>query len=727
MQQAALAGIAGWILCGIAFADAPQQVDFRTQVIPILTKSGCNAGACHGAAAGRGGFRLSLFGQDPWADYERIVLELNHRRVDLANPQRSLLLRKPGGLLEHEGGLRLDLDGGDGAVVRRWIEQGCAPPAELEISSLVVQPSSLILNSDSLIDDLPASPLKLTATATLSDGSTRDVTALSLFTPGDAAAIDFSAEVPGRFFVRRRGRHTTIVRFADKVAVCEVLVPYGSDTSQPPATDHPVDRYIDARLADIGLRPGPVASDATLVRRLYLDLLGRLPSIEQTRRYVADPAPDKRQKLVDQLIESEHFSNYWSYLLAHHLRLTVPGRGAGREIEVASAYRGWLAAQLRQNRGLDAIIRALITSTGDSHSVGPAGFYRAAGDPRSQAELAAEALMGVRLRCANCHNHPLDVWTQDDYHGLAALFSGMSHGRHVRWQQARPVAHPATRAAALPKLPGSATLDAAGDHRSAFAQWLTAPDNAYFGPVWANRVWAALMRRGLFEPLDDYRATNPPTHPELLDWLAQDWSQHDYDLRHLVRTVCTSAAYSRSAPAAASDSVATTRIATTWYAVAGARRLRPEVVHDAIRDVLDVHESFPQWPGIYRAVSIPDPLTPSQALSDLGRCEFETGCTTRTGSSVGVAEALALINGDSLNDLLRNDQGRLSRWTAAGREAREIVSDFYLLCFARPPRPEEDVFWATELAKADSTTAKQKILEDMLWSMLTCQEFVTNH
>jgi hypothetical protein len=700
----------------LAAAGDPGPVDFDTDVLPILSKAGCNAAACHGAAAGRGGFKLSLFGGNPAADYDEIVHQLEGRRVNLAKPETSLVLLKPTGQLDHEGGDRLEYEGADAKLLEQWIAAGASRRQLRRLVSLEVEPAEVVVPRTGM-------QLPLKVEAVFDDGTRRDVASQAIYTPGDPAAIE--ADANGRLTVHRRGRHSVVVRYLSLVRTAHVTTPLADeqiDLSAAPRFNW-IDEQILQTLEDLRLPPSPQADDATLLRRVTLDLTGRLPTPKDVRDYLADDDADKFRKLVDRLIESPEFTEYWTYEFAKLLRI----RAQPQESQAANVFHAWVRERLAQGTSLAEMATALLTAEGDTHTNGPANFYRVAGDARAQAEYVSELLMGVRLRCANCHNHPLDHWTQDDYHGLAAVFARIERGRNIRYVARGEVTHPATGEAAVPRIPGETFLPADADGRPALAQWLSAEDNPYFATVMVNRLWKSLMGRGLVEPTDDLRATNPATHPPLLDRLAEDFIRHNYDLRHTLRLVANSAAYQRS-----SRTTDANRVDDRFYSHAIAKPLHAEVMADALADVTGVRESYGNLPPGTRAVSLVDPKTPSESLDILGRCSREDSCEASGDEQGGLTTKLHLINGPLLNAKIMAPQGWLQksllgdRSTGEVRTIDDIIEDFYLRALGRFPRENERTYWQQQLNAQDQRQRRER-LEDFVWSLLNCTEFTTNH
>ncbi len=681
-------------------------VDFDTEIVPILTKAGCNAAACHGAAAGRGGLKLSLFGGDPAWDHAAIVHQLEGRRVNLVRPAESLILAKPTEQIIHEGGYRLEHDGVQAGTLLRWITEGAGRRQARRCTTIDVVPQRF----DAAVD----SRHQLAVRAHYDDGTSEDVSSLAVYTSTDPAAVEVSPT--GELTVRRRGRHALIVSYLSHVLPIQVTVPLAAEPVS--LADHPCRNWIDdqilATLTALHLVPSPPADDGQQLRRVHLDLTGRLPTIDQTRRYLADPDPEKYGKLVDRLLVSEAFVEYWTYRLATLLRV----RSQPNDAHGALAFHTWLARQLRDDVPWSRTAASMVLAAGDTHQNGPANFYRIVRGAREQAEYTTESLLGVRLRCANCHNHPLDRWTQDDYHGLAAIFARVEQGRVVRIRDRGDVIHPATGDPARPRIPGVRFVDAGDDGRQALVDWMIDPENPLFAKAMVNRIWKALMGRGLIEPSDDLRATNPATHPALLDRLAEDFVAHDFQLRHTVRLIVTSAAYVRSHVASAAN-----RHDDRFYSHALTKPLAAEVLADAIADVTGVPNRYASYPEGTRAIQLHDPRTAAPALDLLGRCSREASCEARF-SGGGLAAQLHLLNGDFLNAKIDAPAGRLQRMIEAGASTAEVIDTCYLAALARRPNRAEAEYWAAEIG--DQGPQRREKLEDFLWSLLNDPGFTTN-
>lgn len=698
--------------------------DFQTTVLPVLTSAGCNAAACHGAAAGRGGFKLSLYAEDPAADYDAIVRQDEARRVNLFRPLESLLLKKPTGELDHEGGVRLEIDGPQAERIVRWLTSGAAPPKQRALLGIEAEPEEAFVAAVN-------SPCDVTVTARFSDGERKAVTADAIFAADDETAVSFepvsAASGRARLTVLRPGKHTVVVRYLSQVASVQVVAPFSrqSGASRGAVPGSWIDEEVQAQLEQLAIPSAELLDGPRLWRRLRLDLTGLIPPLEETLACPDDLAGPELARRVDLLLASQEFNEYWTLQLARLLRIApAPEGGDGM-----TAFHAWLKNCLREQTSWADMARAMLSAEGDTRQVGPASFYRIGGDARAQAEYVSESLLGVRMRCANCHNHPLDRWTQDDYHGLAAVFAPVEGGEFIRLAMHRRVSHPRTAEAAVPKLPGDRQLPFGKDLRGDLAEWLTSPNNPYFATAFANRLWKALIGRGLVEPVDDMRATNPATHPRLLARLGREFAADGYDLRATIRRIVLSDSYARSSRLTASFAGADGGRAQgndPYYSQGWVRPLEAEVLYDAIADVCGVASSFPHV-GVVRAVALASPFVESLELDALGRCGRQDSCDADPQQTRGLATALQLLNGPALNEKITNPQGRLHRLIDSGADDRAIIEELYLRALTRAPRPQEATWWIGQLRQASDKVERRKQLEDFLWSLLNCEEFTTNH
>ena len=715
------------------------RVDFENDLIPIFTKFGCNAGACHGAAAGRGEFNLSLFGGNPQADYEAIVRQLAGRRVNLMHPEESLVILKPTAQTSHGGGQVLDENGEGARVLHNWIRQGATYETLRHLERVEISPQKHVIST-------LESPVQLHATAHFSDGTRKDVTRWTVFTPEDTSAIEIDTATAVAK-VLRRGRHIILARYLTEVVPIEFIAPLNEVLPHSPIQKNEpetkwkatqerstlipkptslnrkenlkIDDEILKLLSTLRLPVSPTVDDATFLRRVTLDLTGHLPTPEVVTAFLGDSSINKRETLVSALLNSDEFNEYWTLQLAKLLRIGAQQRNT----QGTFVYHQWLFEQVRDGVGYDQIARSVILATGDSHEVGPANFYRTVNGPREQAEFMSELFMGARLRCANCHNHPLDKWTQDDYHGLAAIFAKIESDQIVKVKSSGEVIHPATREKAIPRIPGNRFLSAdVPDGRVELVDWLIGQDNPYFAKAIVNRLWKAMMGRGLVEPVDDFRSTNPATHPELLTELADDFVAHGYNLRWTLKRIALSEAYARSANALPQN-----KTDDRFYSHALQKPLEPEVLADAISDILGISDTYGNEPIGTRAVSLFNPNTESEALDILGRCGRETSCESATEVTDGLQRKLHLFNGDLLNARIGVPGSRLDKLMLEEKSPMEILDEFYLVALSRHPTEAEQQFWEQHIDVNSSANSQRAILEDMVWSLLTCNEFVTNH
>lgn len=689
-------------------------VDFINDVIPMLTKLGCNAGKCHGSAIGRGGFKLSLYGGTPKNDFDEIVHRHGGRRVNLKDPEASLLYLKPAEVLEHGGGVVLRKTS-DIQLLLTWIQQGAQFTSHRRLKRIEVQPARFVASQ--LGDEIP-----LRVVAHFDDGVSRDVTQITQFNADDSSAVTVNQN-SARVKVIRPGRHIVIARFSTEVIPIELLAPFSPLPQNQP--DEPRKNFVDhevlTALSELRIPVSPQLADQAFLRRISLDLSGRLPQPSpQSRSHPLD-----REMVVDDLLRSEEFVHFYALKLSKLLRIqskqdknlvtTTP--------QAATAFYDYLAKQLTDGTGYDQIARDILTATGDTSEFGPAAFYTAVEDARLQTEFTAEVFMGCRMKCANCHNHPLDKWTQDDFHGLTAIFSKLTRSQVIRINPIGKNIHPNTGEAAHMKLPGGDFLPKeTRDGRTAFAAWLTDRKNPYFAKAIVNRLWKSLMGRGLVEPLDDFRSTNPATHPELLNRLSQDFIEHGYDIRHTLKLIATSSTYARS-----SLTVEENASDNRFYSHRLPTPMEPEVLADAISDVLGIPGLYGNEPLGTRAVELKDGAVPSDALDILGRCDRTNSCEAGPSAIGPLAQKLHLFNGDLLNGRIGAEGSRLDTLIKSDRTPMEIANEFYQVALNRKPNSRELEFLRNLFDSTSSSEQQRAVLEDFVWAVVTCKEFVINH
>ena len=691
-----------------------EPIDFINDLVPMFTKVGCNTGKCHGSSIGRGGFKLSLYGGMPKSDYDAITRRQGGRRVNLADPEASLVFTKPAEIVEHGGGEVLS-GGKNTELLLNWIKQGAQFISHRTLKNIEVQPTRFLASG---VDD----ETTVKVLAHYHDGSTRDVTNLTRFTADDASAVNINSHA-ATVKARRTGRHVVIARYSTEVTPIEFVVPVSATPSK--LSHEPRNNFVDdeilAALSELHLPASPILDDHSFLRRITLDLTGRLPEYRQQNTTFAV----NREEVIDDLLSSEQFVSFYALKLAKLLRIqskqdknvvtTTP--------EAARAFHDYLAKQLRDGAGYDRMARQIITASGDSSQYGPAAFFTAAEDPRLQTELTTEVFMGTRMKCANCHNHPLDNWTQDDFHGLTAIFSKLTRSQVIRINPIGKNIHPNTGEAARMKLPGGDFLPTGTeDGRIAFANWLTDHNNPYFAKAIVNRLWNSLMGRGLVEPLDDFRSTNPATHPSLLTRLAIDFIEHGYDVRHTLKVIAMSSSYGRTSiavPGNESDK--------RFYSHRLQTPHEPEVLADAISDVLGIPGRYGNETIGTRAVELRDGAISSDALDILGRCNRTNSCEGMPAPVGPLAQKLHLFNGALLNDRIGAKGGRLDTLIEAEKTPVEIATTFYQVALNRLPNPQETEFLDGLFNSERRAEQQRAALEDFVWGLLTCKEFVIKH
>jgi hypothetical protein len=708
----------------VAAADAPP-VSFKHDVIAALTKQGCNAGSCHGSPSGKGGFSLSMLGYDPDSDLTALVRSGWSRRVNLIEPEASLLLRKPTMQIAHGGGQKLRKTDVAYAVLRRWIAAGAkADRKDLPaLTKIDVAPAlGGILRKDKQVQ-------QVRVVASYGDGSKRDVTALALFTTSHESIARVSAD--GLVQPMGRGITAINVRYLDAV----VSLPFtvvddvaGFVWNNPPCNNY-IDNLVYEQLKLLQFLPSPTCADEVFLRRVYLDVTGLLPTVDETKAFRGDGDPHKRARLIDRLLDSPEYGKFWAQREADLLGVN-PQRLSDKG---AKLYHAWIAESVAKNIPYDRFVRAMLTATGDTYANPPTNYYRAAGDTISAAETTSQLFLGVRIACAKCHNHPYERWTQDNYYGIAAIFNGGQRKQDKADKRARgdgpftiamiqsaQMRQPRTGQTMKPWLPlfGEAVIAKDQDPRIVFADWLTRPDNPFFARVAVNRLWAHLMGRGIVDPVDDFRASNPPANAGLLDALADDFVKHAYDRKHMLRTILNSRAYQRS-----TDAKAFNQEDERHFSRARIRLLTAEQLLDAVARVTGVPDHFPGVPAGTMATQLPVPLK-LDFLSTFGQPARETSCQCERISEPSLAQALQMLNGASVVQKVSAGNNRLRKLVAAKKKPAEIVSELYLAAFCREPRPLE---MARALAYIGSRPNQDAAYEDLLWVILNTKEFLFQH
>jgi hypothetical protein len=704
------------------------RVSFVNDVVPVLTKAGCNAGACHGSQYGKGGFKLSLLGYDPDSDHLSIRSEARARRVTPAAPERSLLLRKASGAVPHGGGVRLPIGSPGYGVLLTWLRDGGPAPAarERRLAAIALTPGETTIIRTGA--GVAAGIRQLRVVARYSDGTTRDVTRWSRFVSNH----DNVAQVDGDGRVTVTGNGEAVIRahHGSQVAVCRILAPLTPRGTSPAGARFPrptslVDPPIFAKLRRLGITPSPLCSDAVFLRRVSLDLTGTLPGAQEARRFLASRDPNKRRKLIEALLERPEYVDTWTYRLGDLLRSSRRSLGT----KGMTAFHGFLRDAVARNRRWDEVVREMVTARGSLWDVGPANYYGVGGSPEDWAENTSQALLGVRLQCARCHNHPFDRWTREDYHRFAAFFGrlktkdgGERGDKTVFVADEGEVKHPKTGAVMAPMPLAESrppVIPDDGDRREALARWLTAPENPWFARALVNRLWGHLMGRGLIDPVDDLRATNPPSNDAALQALTSDFIANDFSLKHTLRVICSSATYQL-----ASEVNPTNRFDETQFSHHLVRRLGAEQILDAVVQVTGVPEKFPGVPLGARAVQLPDTAVPSYFLDLFGRPARAVACECEREMAPNLAQTLHIMNGDSVNAKIRAPEGRLAKLLETEKTDEQVLEELFLSTLTRLPTARERRSALTEIRNAAS---RKEAFSDLLWALLNSREFLFSH
>jgi hypothetical protein len=701
-------------------------IGFMEHVMPVLSKAGCNAGACHASQYGKGGFKLSVFGFAPDDDYRAIVRDSFGRRANTLRPEESLLLRKPTGAVPHEGGQRLRADSVEYHLLEQWLARGAPPPSAKapKVLSLRVEPKRRV---GSL-----GFTQQLQVLATYDNGHTRDVTALAKFDSMDEGVLRVSSS--GRVTTVGRGQGVALARFDERAEIATFVVPYADSVDLAGWVDNNfIDRLAAVKFREIGISPSPLCTDAAFLRRAYLDLLGTLPTPEQAAAFLDSKDAEKRNQLIDELlgltgdpardVHNNAYAAFQALKWADLIRSTSAGIGE----QGMWALHNWLTASFRDNKPFDRFVRELIAARGSTFSNGPANYYRIARNPQDLTEATSQLFLGVRLQCAKCHHHPYETLGQEDYYRFAAFFARVGNKTSQEFgifgqetvivvRSNGEVNHPRTGQLMKPTpLHGKPAADAR-DRRQALADWLTAADNPYFARNIVNRYLGYLLGRGLVEPLDDQRATNPPSNVALMDALSADFVENGYNLKHLLRTIMRSRLYqldSRPAKGNAADS--------RFYSHYNVKRLAAEPLLDAVDAATGTRTKFNKVPLGTRAIELPDARYNNYFLSTFGKPRREGVCECERVSAPNLAQALHTLNGDTLAAKIGDAQGRIARLLAAKKPHDEIVNELYLAALSRRPSAEEQAIWRRELT---ASPGGKIFYEDLLWALLNSKHFL---
>ncbi len=686
---------------------------FRLDVLPVLTKAGCNSGTCHGSSRGKDGFGLSLFGFDPAGDYHRITRELAARRINLAVPASSLLLEKSVGAVQHTGGKRFDVDSDHYRTIHRWLEQGAKDDSEdvASVEKVEIYPPEIVIQGFG-----ETRPLRVIAHYT--DGSDRDITNLAVYFSNDEGTANVT---DGIITGTARGEAFITARFETHTVGIPVLVLPGELEFEPqPPTGSYIDLLITEKLNKIRVPASDLCSDEEFLRRVTLDVVGLLPTEEEFKSFVESNDPEKRTTRIDELLARDEFTDLWAAKWADLLMIKPLNNLMSEKSTLL--YFEWVRAQLRSGVPLDKMVRKIINSTGTSFDNPAVNFYAREPNRLKCAEDAAQIFLGIRTQCAQCHNHPFDRWTMDDYYGFAALFVQVGRKRlederdYAVFRSGAQTKHPVTKKDVMPKyLGGDAPEIRNGLERREFAaEWMTSPENPWFARNWANRIWAHFLGRGIVEPVDDFRVSNPPTNAPLLDGLAEKLIEYNYDFRKLARDILTSDAYQRS-----SRTVAGNEHDSRNFARATVRRIPAVNLLDCFSQVTASDTKYPRLPKGSRAVETPDPTPSNYFFAAFGRAKRTSACACETSSQPTLSQALHLLNGKSIHSKIA--QGKLVKsWLKEERTPEQIIHSIYVRSLGRQPTEKE----SQDLLASVSEESKQQDLEDVFWAVLNSREFL---
>jgi hypothetical protein len=699
-------------------ARAIEPLRFRNDVVPVFTKAGCNTGKCHGSASGKDGFRLSLFGYDPEGDYARLTREIVGRRINLASPADCLLLNKATGRVVHTGGKRIEPESENYQIVLRWLEAGA--PAD---STEAAEPIGIEVFPARAVFASPADAQRVVVRARFSDGTDRDVSRFTVFLSNNAAAV--SVDEQGLATGKGPGEAFILARFDKFTSGVPIIVRPGTEFHSPgTASVNYIDTLVHAKLDRLNILPSEVCSDETFLRRVYIDLIGLLPTSQDRAKFLADTNPKKRLALVDSLLARSEFLDIWVMRWAELLQIRTAN---GLSPKGLQRYDTWLRDKVRAGVTIDKIARELLAATGGSFDNPAVSYFQTETTPPLIAENVAQVFLGTRIQCAQCHNHPFDRWTLDDYYGFASFFSRIGYKQAqdprellVFNAEVGEMVHPIAGRAVTPTFLGGAApkLKSGQDIRQSLADWLVSTENRAFARNLANIVWSHFMGQGIVEPIDDARVSNPPSNPELLDALATRLVEFKYDIKPLIREILASRTYQLSTIRTDSN-----RWDERNFSHQKVRRMRAEVLLDCISEVTATSDRFPGLGRGGRAVQIPDGRVRNYFLTTFGRSNREKACSCEVKITPTLSQALHLINGETTSGKIT--EGKIVG-TLLARLGKPIAvaQELYIRCLSRAPTSAEAARIEAKLAQS---TDKSKALEDLFWALLNSNEFLFNH
>ena len=715
-------------------------VSFPNDIVPIFTRSGCNAGACHAKASGQNGFSLSLFGYDPDIDFETLVHKSGGRRISPAAPENSLLLLKASGELPHGGGARLEPGSYEYRQLLRWLKAGTpyAPDNDPTVERIEIFPKHRVVE--------PGGEQQLIVTAFMSDGTRRDITRAVEFESNDEdmTEVDHHGIV---HFAEKTGSAAVLARFQEHVDVFSATLPLGGAAPVLPAPNNFIDEEIFSQLGLLGLPASDLTDDSDFLRRVTLDVAGRLPTLQESQQFIKSNDPDKRTKKIDSLLETTDYADFfagkWSGLLRNKI-----DRNSDWVARSTHAFHDWIRSSIGSNKPFNEFAAELVVASGKVSENPAVGWYRAVTDPKEQMQDIAQVFLGIRMQCAQCHHHPYERWTQDDYYHFAAFFTTIGRKEIYKLPEEDIIYHnrkpaqmqnPNSGEMLKPALLGTAeplNIPAERDPRHELADWLRSADNPYLARVTVNRYWKHFFGRGLVEAEDDIRDTNPASHPALLNALAEDFADSGFDLKHLVRTICSSRTYQLSSETNGQNADDEQNFARFYP-----RRLPAEVLLDSINDIAGTDNSFNRQPVGVRAIALPDDSSnkESEFLTMFGRPQMDSACECERTGEANLGQSLHLINSDTIQQKLTAGGGRAATLAKdKQRSDEERLGEIYFRALARPPHKQELEIASAhlkkkrELSAADPSalppaTAEQQAFEDIIWVVLNTKEFLFNH
>ena len=697
-------------------------LSFRLDVMPVFARAGCNMGSCHGAARGKDGFRLSLFGFDPAGDYHRLTREMPGRRINLANPEGSLVVQKAVGAVPHTGGKRFEKDSELANRLVQWIAAGAKDDPNAgkdapKLQTVDLYPPTTLLEGEQATQ-------QLVAVARFSDGTDRDVTDLVWYGSNNDSSVSITPS--GNAASGQRGESFLMARYDTiTVGVPVVVIPKDLSFEYPELEGNTwVDDLVDTKLKSLRIAPSNVCDDETFLRRVTIDLVGLLPTEEERNEFLADKSQDKRSEYVERLLSRKEFVDLWVMKWAEILQI----RSINNIVDKKGAllYHQWLDRRIASNQPLNKMVRDLITASGGTFENPPTNYYQAERNTLKLTENVAQAFLGMRIQCAQCHNHPFDRWTMDDYYGFAAFFAQIGRKRAddpretiVYNSGGGGMKHPVSGQTVAPKYLGGAEAEVANrDRREAVAEWLVSAENPFFAKRIANLVWTHFFGRGIVHEPDDFRVSNPPVNGPLLDALASHLVKSEWDFRELVREIVNSKTYQREC-----DTNDTNLLDNSNFSHSAVRRIRAEVLLDILAQVTETKNKFPGLPEGARAVQVADGRTSTYFLTTFGRATREEVCSCAVSMDPSLSQALHLLNGDVGNQRIQQG-GVIDRWIKEGRPDTEIIDELFVRCYGRSPQERERV---ETLATVQNGSERKQALEDVFWALLNSPEFIFNH